>query len=52
MTEQNKVKVNKVSLLNLLAEIRALMEIDLIKAKQKLTQLQNNLITEKGNCFV
>ena len=46
------VKVNKVKLLNKLAEIRTLMEYDISKAKQKLTQLQNNLILEKGDVYI
>lgn len=49
---QTYVKVNKVKLLNKLAEIRALMEYDISKAKQKLTQLQNNLILEKGDVYI
>jgi len=28
------------------------MEYDIFKAKQKLTQLQNNLILEKGDVYI
>lgn len=43
--------IDKIKLINKLAEIRALLELDITKAKIQLSQLQTNLLENKGNYY-
>lgn len=48
---ENEKQINRTKLLGQLTKIRMEMNFNIIKSKQMLTNLCNNIIKQKGVCF-